>query len=685
MKSIWMLATSLMAQDAPVPFIDGIVEHDREVHQGKGAAWDASRPVFPASFFEAYHPQTALDMLDRTPGFVLNEGASVRGFGGAASNVLVDGQRPTVKAGGITEVLHRISARQVERIEILRGGAEAAQAQGQTLVANVILKVDAPSTGNWSVTLAHTDGGRISPSAKMNLARRYGAWQTNMEMAVDNTSYPLTGIYHLYDADGALTRTWDETLRGSAPALTLAGSAARTWSSGTLTLNARANDDRYSSWRRQSGRDAAGNAFGNTYAYEEASKSLELGADWTGAPRDGWVQKVVGLVRMEDNAENQDYAETGYQSRSRLTQKPLEGVARLTRSREDQTRWRTEFGVEVAYNRLDSALDYAEDTGNGLTPVTLTGADTSVSELRGEAFANASYKLSPRIRLEAGLAVEASQIKVTGDVRNEQGLIYIKPSVGIVWTISARTQAQFTVRRSVDQLDFDAFAASVDSADNRALGGNAQLRPTRTTEARMRFDHSWGKGRALAVQVWHESYEGVLDYILLPEGDQALGDAGDGKLWGANLQVTLPIARLVQGGLLKLDATVRDSAYRDPLTGLDRDLSDITKHAWTLEFRQDLHRLQAAWGLEYQSALHSRSWYVDEEVDDRDQSVWTAYIETTRFKGLKSTLTIEALNGERGDRRRTFYVTDRSGAVSGHQDRTQTQDARISLTISRSF
>ncbi|WP_313334649.1 Plug domain-containing protein [Sphingobium yanoikuyae] len=130
-------------------------------------------PVYPADFYAPFQPQTALDMLERTLGFLLSEGNSLRGFGGAAGNVLIDGQRPTVKAGGITEVLRRIGAARVERVVLLRGTDP--EAQGQTLAANVILRTDGGGSGNASLKLSHTRDGRISPSAQISRARRLPA------------------------------------------------------------------------------------------------------------------------------------------------------------------------------------------------------------------------------------------------------------------------------------------------------------------------------------------------------------------------------------------------------------------------------------------------------------------------------------------------------------------------------
>lgn len=103
--------------------------------------------VFPASHFAAFSPQSALDIVERTPGFVLVEGQDVRGFGAAGANVLIDGARPSFKSGGIEDALRRISASQVERIEVLRN-ANTSEAQGQASVLNVV-RVRGGRSGTW--------------------------------------------------------------------------------------------------------------------------------------------------------------------------------------------------------------------------------------------------------------------------------------------------------------------------------------------------------------------------------------------------------------------------------------------------------------------------------------------------------------------------------------------------------
>lgn len=50
-----------------------------------------------ADYFERFNPVTALDMVERLPGFTTFAGDSVRGLGGAAGDILIDGERPSAE------------------------------------------------------------------------------------------------------------------------------------------------------------------------------------------------------------------------------------------------------------------------------------------------------------------------------------------------------------------------------------------------------------------------------------------------------------------------------------------------------------------------------------------------------------------------------------------------------------
>ena len=128
---------------------------------------------YDPSFFAAFNPNTAGDMVLRLPGFALDTGAEVRGFAGAAGNVLIDGSRPTSKQDNLEGMLRRIPASQVDHIDLIRGGAPGIDMQGQTVIANVVLKKGAGATGLLAASDQFVYDGRNLPAVRAELRKKW--------------------------------------------------------------------------------------------------------------------------------------------------------------------------------------------------------------------------------------------------------------------------------------------------------------------------------------------------------------------------------------------------------------------------------------------------------------------------------------------------------------------------------
>lgn len=101
-----------------------------------------STVVYPADFFAQYSPVTAKDMLDRIPGVSLRGGGGGGGGDrglGTGGNLLINGQRIAGKDNSASDQLGRITAAEVERIEIIRDTSGALNVRGASEVINVIL------------------------------------------------------------------------------------------------------------------------------------------------------------------------------------------------------------------------------------------------------------------------------------------------------------------------------------------------------------------------------------------------------------------------------------------------------------------------------------------------------------------------------------------------------------------
>jgi len=79
------------------------------------------KKVFVPADFAQFAPRTALDMLNRVPGFSIKEEDEDRGLGEASGNVVIDGQRLSGKSNDVITELSRIPAANVERIEVVEG------------------------------------------------------------------------------------------------------------------------------------------------------------------------------------------------------------------------------------------------------------------------------------------------------------------------------------------------------------------------------------------------------------------------------------------------------------------------------------------------------------------------------------------------------------------------------------
>ena len=146
--------------------------------QDAGAApADQAVTSYDGGFFAASRPADAKAMIDRIPGFAFDGGGSVRGLSGAAGNVLIDGRRPSSKSDSLSDVLARIPADQVIRIDVIRGGAPGIDMQRKPVVANVIRDPRGGISGTVTVsdTLTLDAEGRNEGEVAADLASQLAA------------------------------------------------------------------------------------------------------------------------------------------------------------------------------------------------------------------------------------------------------------------------------------------------------------------------------------------------------------------------------------------------------------------------------------------------------------------------------------------------------------------------------
>ncbi len=656
------------------------------------SAADGNTIVYPAADYAVSGPQTALDMVRRTPGFVLDEGDSdLRGYGAAGGNVLVDGARPVSKTG-VVDALSRIAASQVERIELIRS-ASTAEAQGQSLILNVVLAREATS-GTWSAELERNGNGKLYPRVDLSFSRASGGWESSLRANAFWEEFPFYTNRVLRDADGELQSTVVTDLPSTLVNAYLSGETKGPVAGGILKLSARLGRYRY--YFAQPGEIYLGrfpDGQPDRTALTRFSNSrwdLELGADYS-VQRGDWNWKTLGLLTFKDGNEAQSDplrdADGNLLSNTLVdaSARPLELVARLTAARATESAIRPEFGVELAYNRRDSDFALAVDDGTGPVAIALPGADVQVEEKRLEAFARASWRLSDAITVDGELAIENSTISVSGETNQSQSFNFIKPALALTWRSSEQLSWQLGARHRVGQLDFGDFAASASLNDGTSAAGNPDLGPDQATRYFLSMDFRRPDGLALNLEAFYEARKDVLEEVLLPSGAPGLANAGDASYRGIKSQLTLPLEKALKGARLTVDAQWLKSEFDDPLIAATRSLSRVYSPLINAEFRHDIESKRLSWGLTW-SAANDGDVYRVAEIDRlRTGDAYGAFVEGSALGLFRTRLAVRNAGDKISFRDRRFFDGDRGGPLLRTEDRRQVNPIFVTLTFSGSF
>lgn len=647
-------------------------------------AGDAASVAYDAAYFAPFAPRTALDMVRRVPGFALNEGEERRGYAGAQSNVLINGEPPAAKQG-IETILARIPASDVVRIEVVRGGVSAAGAQDVRV--NIVRRAG-EGEGVWEASVARARDGRIAPNGEAAWTGAQGALSYGVSGAYETDYAPWRGARSDSDAAGALLESRRERVDGDEREARVGAEAAFPLLGGDADLNLQVTHWAYDEGEAAALFDAAGapsGAIRNGAA--EVEDSAELGAS-LGHRFGAWRTNLGAVVtRRQYDAEESGaefdaggaFAEGAFQ-----TQRLESGETILHGSAERAfpSGWRLQFGLEGALNTLEQRLSLTEDDGSGPTPVVLPSANVRVEETRAEASVMASGALAPRWTLEAGVAVETSRLTQSGDAAQETELTYWKPSIQLARAIGARDQVRVRLYRDVGQLDFEDFVSAGDIASSVINAGNPNLRPEASWRLELSGDWRFAEKGALSVTLYHWEIEDTLDVVPIgPPGDQldAVGNIGDATAQGLRASLAAP---LPWGAELRVDGFIQQSRARDPLTGARRTISEFEESALTVAFRQDFAAF--AWGVDYEAEREAAGYRLDQIEREYDPELLTLWAETS-FAGVKLRAWADNLLDSGETRTRTQFDPDRLGAADGVDTRTRRYGASFGVALSGTF
>lgn len=643
------------------------------------------RPGYSGDFFAHSQPANAFDMVALLPGFRLVEGDSaLRGYSGAAGNVLVDGQRPAGKAETLEDVLKRIPAARVARIELVRSGTPGVDMQGYALLANVVLASGSKLGGRLEAEQAIYRHGFSAPRVSGQLDFDRGGHIVNLSAAAyrevdDEHGF---GTRHRLGADGTPLRLADYFQPEVERIVEGTASYRLPFLGGTLRLNGLARDNRKTV---DIGYDIRVPEPAIIRGSErKLVKTYETGLRFERPLGAASSFDLIASYRAErEKGVDSEVSESGSDQSDELA-RTSEAIMRAA-FRHNRGRLALELGAEGAINRLDSRNLLFED-GVGIP---LPNAEVDVAEHRAEFFANTTWDLSSSVTLESGLRYEVSRLVQSGDTRLAKSLAFLKPRARLSWSPAEGRELRLLGEREVGQLDFGNFVGAASLNAGTISAGNRDLEPDSLWRAEIAYEHRLGTG-SLVLAVRREWISDLVDQLpVVVDGNvyDAVGNIGSARRDEVEASLKFPLDRLgLRGVLINADVTARRSQAVDPSTGERRRISrDIPIEA-KLSLTHDIPVWKLRWGATYAFAQEESSHKIGDVQTDRLGGRLDLFVEYKPDVRWTLRLFGRNLTDSAAIRTRDIYAGVRGSSSFRYSDiRTLRSGPYIGLNIQRSF
>ena len=616
--------------------------------------------VYPASYFVEFFPVSANDMLNRIPGIslALRGSRGGRGLGAGEGEVLIDGQRITGKNNEGRNQLSRISADQVDYIEIIRGTSEELDIRSGGQVVNIVL-LDTASRSSTTLQLRadRIQDGTLDPGGQVSVAGREGIFHYILNLEANPGYRYWESKEFNYDNSGNLLETQQQKSNRDETEYSTNMNIGFDLEESVIQFNALYEDSGKSPTERE--REIVDFTSSKTFQELEqqnrTQKNWEIGGDYEYEANRSAKYRVLFIV----NDRNFTYDSTRYDIENDQ-QEPNLFLDRMGRDRERIVRTSytqrfiesqgIEVGVEGAQTIRDSTLKMGLDVpgitnkkfGN-LVPVAVDNSTSTVEEIRYEPFTVHNWQINDRMSLESRVLYETSTIEQSGDIRNKRKFSFIKPKLDYRYDITQSLQLRFEVEKDISQLSFSDFSASIDSGDEEknTQAGNPEIVQEKIWSYDLNLEYRLPNDiGVLNSQLYYRDVADHIDRVDVstsPDNLQsARGNIGDGKYYGVNFDVSTKLDPIkIPNALFTTRLRIRDSEVTDPFLGVKRRRRGNGRWEINMGFRHDITSQQLTYGFNYNNNSNDGEGRKEFDIDDIEERIQqpslSAYIEKKAF------------------------------------------------------
>ena len=675
-----------------------------------------STVVYNAKFFAQYSPVTAKDMLDRIPGVSLRNGG--RGGGGrglgTGGNLLINGQRIAGKDNSASDQLERITAAEVESIEIIRDTTGALNVRGASEVINVIL-VAVESRSSTTIELINrlNHDGEFETGGSVAWSQQIGNFQALVNLRSRPNYENRDNREVRLGPDGELLGTLFQTTIRDKDEHNFSTNLSYSLGPHRMQLNALVSEGDHPRPVRRDFVDFTGAGVVNSIQEEQVENeenNWEVGGDYEFNFDNGSRLAVLFVANNEirnsvrerfeaDPAEGGLSKNLFIDSRREISESIVQTNYNFSLSEGQSLR----VGFERADTQLNSSLLIGSSFGTeplsesvgGLSPLSsISNSGTKVQEIRYEGFAFHNWTLSGRSSLESSIVYETSEISQTGAVSKTRDFQYWRPSLDYRFNITDNFRFRATIERSVSQLSFSSFAATTneDDRDLNALAGNPELEPQTSWNYEAELEYRLpNDGGVLSSSIAHtdiDNYIGRINATVNPDQPlSATGNVAPAKRWSMFNRASIRLARLsLPDAILGVTIGLFDSEIIDPFLQTEQRLGG--RGFVGINFRHDITPLGLSYGIDYSHSIWGGNYDIDIQTitrNDRERSL-DLFVSKVWFDDWTFRLESDnTLGASRCRFRQRFDGTTIDGSLALIQDSCSSRYRRLTLSVQTTF
>lgn len=676
---------------------------------------DDSTIIYSVEYFAEFSPVSANDMINRIPGIGLamrRGGGGGRGLGSGEGEILINGQRITGKNNSGQSQLSRISADQVQQIEIIRGTSDDIDVRGGGQVINVVL-LDSPSRSSTAleVNTDYINDGTFDPGAKLSYSGQTGNFNYLFHVEAEPRYNFSETDEQSYDPAFVLQETRDEQHTWKQKEYQTSMNLGYQFEQSTVQFNALYEfSDPEQNTDRTINDIINGSSAGQREQGINERNNWEVGGDYEyNFDNDGTYRFlfIVNDREFQSTRERFDIS-ANTETKNRFLSsigRDRERIARTSYNWDLLSNQGLELGIERAQTIRDSNLKLGLDIDGtpsadfgDLVPVAINNSGSTVEEIRYETFAVHNWQLNDRMTLESSIVVENSSIEQSGDVSNKRNFEFVRPKVDYRFDITPSLQLRATVEKDVSQLSFSDFSASVDSSDEdeNTQAGNPEIVQEQNWRYGLNLEYRLPQDiGVLNSSFFYRDFEDIIDRVDVSPSpsnlQSARGNIGDGKRYGVNLDASIRLGFLgVPNALLTTGLGVGDSEVTDPFLNTQRRMRRNGRWFGRAGFRHDVTEHSLNYGFNYSANANDGDGQLQIDIFDIERSKsgpnLSTFIEKQAFGDVTFRLEASNLLDRQNCRTRTRFVgATADGIIEEIEDNCNASGIKMALKVRTTF